>query len=104
MQNSSALGATGDAVQSLVFAAGTISGGTFTLTYNGATTGNITWSSNGTMLAYNIQFALNALSTIGLNNAAVTGTGPFTITFQNLLGANSNVTALSANVPASWAL
>ncbi len=106
VQNSAGLGATGDAVQTLTFG-GTITAGTFSLTYNGATTGPITWSSNGTMLAYNIQFALNALSTIGLANTAVTGTGPFTITFQNLLGADSNVGALGVtsslvgNVPAT---
>ncbi len=96
VQNGAGLGATGNAVQVITFG-GSITGGTFTLTYNGATTGPITWSSNGTMLAYNIQFALNALSTVGLTNAAVTGTGPFTIAFQNLLGADSNVAALSAS-------
>ena len=95
VQNSAGLGASGNAVQVLTFG-GTVTGGTFTLSFNNATTGPITWSSSGIMLASNIQYALNGLSTVGLSNAAVTGTGPFTVTFQNLLGA-TNTGPLSAN-------
>ena len=88
----------------------TLSGGTFTLTYGGATTSPITYTTAGTnlsVLTANIQAALSALSSIGLNNslvsfggAATTGsggqTGPtFSITLLNDL--TGNVVSVAAN-------
>ena len=96
------LSATGsvNAAQNLTFAttSGTIAGGTFTLTFNGATTTNITYTTAGTSfssLVANIQSALNALSTIQPNNTVVAfsslnGTNPIlTVTFVNQLGGQS---------------
>jgi hypothetical protein len=59
-------------------------GGTFTLSYNGATTAAIAYNA----AAVNVQAALTALSTIGTGNAAVAGVagGPWTVTFQGVLG------------------
>jgi hypothetical protein len=56
---------------------GTPTGGTFTLTYNGTTTGNIAY--NATPAA--VQAALVAISTIGANGAVVTGAvgGPWKV-------------------------
>jgi uncharacterized phage protein gp47/JayE len=59
----------------------TATGGTYTLTFRGETTGNIAWNAN----AATIELALEALATIGPGNVAVAGTGPFTVTFENEL-------------------
>jgi len=68
----------------------------FTLSFNGQTTGNITYSSNTTTMASNIQAALGALSNVGSANVAVTSSsGNYSITFQNAL----NVKAQPAIVP-----
>ncbi len=65
-----------NAVQTLTFSGvgGTNapSSGTFTLIFNGATTGPITYSSVATTLESNIQSALNVLSTVGGGNSFVT--------------------------------
>lgn len=53
-------------------------GGNYTLSLGGQTTSAIAHDDN----AAAIQAALVALSNIGSGNVAVTGTGPFTITFQ----------------------
>jgi subtilisin-like proprotein convertase family protein len=60
-------------------------GGSFTLTFGAATTGNIPYNAS----AVQIQAALEALSTIGKNNVKVTGNagGPFAVTFQGDLAA-----------------
>ncbi len=60
---------------------GTPTGGTFTLTYNGATTAGIAYNAAGAA----VQTALTGLSTIGAGNVAVTGSGPYTVTFQGTL-------------------
>ncbi len=73
-----------NAVQTITFG-GTVTGGTYTLTFNGQTTSAITYNAN----AATIQAALAALSTIGAGNVAVSGTGPFNVTFQNALGGQS---------------
>ena len=86
-------------VQNLVFSAssGTITGGTFTLTYNGATatatTANIAYTTAGTNfsgLITNIQNALNSLALVQPGNAVValsSAVGPaLTVMFQNQLG------------------
>ena len=81
-----------NAVQTLTFGPG-ITGGNFTLTFNGLTTAPITWNATPATLQASIQTALNALPNIGVNgallNALVAGTGPFTVTFQNGLGGTS---------------
>ena len=69
---------------------GTPNGGTFTLLYPAANGGSydaagpIAWNGTGSVLAANIQAALNAL--FGLDGAVgqvvVTGTGPFTLTYS----------------------
>lgn len=66
-----------------VVSLGTPSAGNFTLSYNGVTTGNIAY--NATSSA--VQTALTGLSTVGANNATVSGSagGPYTVTFQNAL-------------------
>src|SRR5262249_44627553 len=89
-----------NAVQTLTFTetAGTITGGTFTLTLNGATTPNISFTTAGTSyasLVANIQSALNNLATIQPNNTTVAfstlnGTNPvITVTFKNQLGSQA---------------
>lgn len=75
---------------------GTVSGGTFTLTYNGQTT---------TAIAYNaaasaVQAALQALSNIGSGNVLVTGgPGPasYTVAFTQAYENSNEVYALTAN-------
>lgn len=66
----------------------------FTLTFGGQTTASI----DDDATAAQVQAALEALSTIGAGNVAVTGgpigTGPFTVTFQGDL-ANTNVGAIT---------
>src|SRR5262249_2287564 len=73
-----------NAVQTITFG-GTITGGTFTLSFNGLTTGPITWSATAATLQTNIQNALLALPNIGTGNVAVAGPRPFTITFRGAL-------------------
>lgn len=65
---------------------GTISGGTWTITYNGQTTSALAYNA----IASAIQAALELLSTVGVGNVVVTGgpisSGVVTLTFQNDLG------------------
>lgn len=64
----------------------------FTLTFGGQTTGAIAAAAT----AATVQAALEALSTIGAGNVAVTGSagGPWTVTFKGTL-ANTNVAQLT---------
>jgi len=57
----------------------TATGGTFTLTFNGATTAAIAYNAT----AATVQTRLIALATVGMGNVAVTGSagGPWTVTF-----------------------
>lgn len=75
---------------------GTISGGTFTLTFNGQTTAPIAWNA----VAADVQAALIALSNIGPGEVGVTGgpinSAPFTVTFTFGSGA-ADVTQLTAD-------
>jgi hypothetical protein len=75
---------------------GSPTGGTFTLTLNGATTSNIAY--NATASA--VQTALEALSTIGAGNVVVTGGPgpgtPYTVQFTGALGAQ-DVTLMTAS-------
>ena len=79
-----------NAADSLTFG-GTITGGTFTLAFNGVTSNTITYSAVASTLQGNIQTALNALSSVGVsangNNSLVSVVGnSATVTFQNSLG------------------
>src|SRR5262249_2876766 len=68
--------------------------GTFTLSYNGQTTGNLNFNASPTA----VQNALQGLSTIGANNVVVTGSpGAYSVTFVGAL-AGANVNQLSANL------
>lgn len=67
-----------DEVQTVVIT-GTPTGGTFTLTFNGETTGTIAHNAN----AATVQAALTALAGIDSGEIVVTGTNPsFTLTFH----------------------
>ena len=73
----------------------TVSGsGTFTLTFGGQTTGNL---SKTTTTAAQLQSALQGLSSIGTGNVTVTGNtgGPWTVTFVGTLG-NQNVAQMTS--------
>lgn len=69
-------------------------GGDFTLTFGGQTTANISESA----AASAVQSALEALSTIGVGNVAVTGSagGPYTVTFRGELKGD-NVAQLTSS-------
>lgn len=69
-------------------------GGTFTLTMDGATTSALAYNA----AAATVQTALQALATIGSGNALVTGSagGPYTVTFASAL-ALMDVNTLSAD-------
>lgn len=74
-----------DEVQTVTIT-GSPTGGTFTLTFGGQTTSALNWNAT----AAQVQSALQALSSIGTNNALVTGgPGPgtaFTVEFTGTLG------------------
>ncbi len=77
--------------------------GTFELTFNTKNTAAIQWNAT----AGAIQTALEALSSVGVGNVWVTGTGPFTIQFQFGLGATAQaLTAIftSLGTPANASL
>ena len=77
-------GYSADAVQSLSIG-GSPTGGTFTLTFNGHTTGNIAYNANANGSS-SIQSALAALTGVGTGNVAVTGNGGiFTVRFMGSL-------------------
>ncbi|MCM6777930.1 hypothetical protein NDR87_31470 [Nocardia sp. CDC159] len=64
---------------------GSPTGGTFTLTFSGQTTANIAYNA----AAAAVESALEALSTIGTGNIAVTGSGPWACEFVgDLAGVN----------------
>lgn len=75
---------------------GSPTGGTYTLTYSGQTTGNIAF--NATAAA--VRTALEALSNVGVGNVVVTGSGPWVITFCNALANTdvANMTGSGANL------
>jgi hypothetical protein len=70
---------------------GSPTGGTFTLTYDSATTSTIAYNAS----AATVQAALIALSTIEAGNVSVSGSngGPYTVTFQG----GQNVSQLTAS-------
>jgi hypothetical protein len=65
---------------------GSPTGGTFTLTWNGLTTGMIIWKES----AGGVQKALEPLTGVGIGNVVCTGgplpATPVVVTFQNVLG------------------
>lgn len=67
-----------DEVQTVTIT-GSPTGGTFTLTYAGQTTGAIAYNAS----AATVQTALESLSNIGVGDVAVSGSagGPYTVTF-----------------------
>lgn len=66
---------------------GTPTGGTFTLSFRGATTAGLAYNA----AAATVQTALQGLSTIGSSNATVAGSagGPYTVTFAAALAATA---------------
>lgn len=72
---------------------GAPTGGTFTLSFAGATTEAIPYNADASTVRANLE----SLSTIGGGNVAVTGSagGPYVVTFQNNLG-NMDVVLISA--------
>ena len=77
---------------------GTLSGGSFTLSFNGDTTGTI---SGSTLSAATIQSALAGLANVGANNVSVTGTGPYTITFASTVTNPNVITVATSTLTAS---
>jgi hypothetical protein len=67
-------------------------GGTFTLTFDGATTAAIAYNAS----AAAVQSALEALPSINAGDVTVTGTGPYTVTFGGDL-AGTDVAAMTAS-------
>src|SRR5437660_210706 len=65
--------AAGNAFQTIttITLGGLITGGSFTVTVAGVTTGAIAWSASASTVAANIQAALDALSTVGPGNSVV---------------------------------
>lgn len=88
-------------IQTLTFG-GTPTAGTFTLTYEGATTSAITWSSTNGTLVSNIDTALEALRTIGTGGVTTAvgvmtaGIGTITVTFTGN-NAKLNVDEMTAS-------
>jgi hypothetical protein len=70
---------------------GVPTGGDFTLTFNGQTTGDIAFDA----AAAAVELAIEALSNVGAGNATVTGSagGPYTVTFGAALGNVPQMTA-----------
>lgn len=82
-----------DEVQTVTIT-GSPTGGNFTLTFSGQTTGNIAYNATATQ----VQTALAALSTVGAGNVEVAGSagGPWTVTFKGDL-AFLNVAQMTSN-------
>ncbi|HEY5315020.1 MAG TPA: hypothetical protein VIK18_20985, partial [Pirellulales bacterium] len=76
---------------------GSPTGGTFTLTYNGQTTGSIAYNAPANSGTGNVQAALAALTNIGSGNISVSGNagGPYTVEFQGTL-AGTNTSQMTA--------
>jgi hypothetical protein len=74
---------------------GSPTGGNFTLTYGGQTTGNIAYNASAT----DVQTALEALSTLAPGDVSVSGDvgGPYTVTFSSAFLAANTVTAMTSS-------
>lgn len=99
-----------DEIQTIQFAGSTTTG-TFTLDYDSSITDPITWSGTYSILATNIQTALNDLSELSEVEVVSNGSGLFTVTFagadgnknhplldvdDNSLSASTTITIVSA--------
>lgn len=77
---------------------GTVSGGNWSLTFNGVTSGNIAYNAS----AATVQTALQAMSSIGTGNVLVTGgpgpATPYVLTFAKNLGGTYQNNATVTNV------
>lgn len=91
--NAAGAGAAVNEVQVVTLTGGP-TGGTFTLTYSGQTTGTIAYNAS----AATVDAALEALSNIGAGDVAVTGSagGPWTVTFGGAL-AGTNVAQMTGS-------
>jgi hypothetical protein len=80
----------------LAKSAGVVTGGHWTLTFNGSTTTDLPWNIDGATL----QIALRALPTINGANCTVTGDGPYAVEFIGTLAglAQSLMTADAAHL------
>ena len=86
------LGSGTDEVQTVEIPA-TVGGGTFTLSYGGQTTGNLAYNASIAV----VEAALEALSTVGLGNVAVTDATPvWVVTFGGDL-ASTDASAISGD-------
>jgi hypothetical protein len=91
LENAGVPGAGTDEVQTITIG-GTPTGGTFRLSFEGATTAAIAWSATNATLIANIDAALEALPTIGTGNVTTAvgtmtaGIGTATVTFVSGLG------------------
>lgn len=80
---------------------GTPTAGSFTLTFNGSTTGAITWSATNTTLVANIDAALEALGRIGTGGVVTAvgtmtaGIGTITVTFSGTNQARRDVAQMT---------
>lgn len=82
-----------NAVQTITIS-GSPTGGTYALRFKGAVTTGIAHNAANTV----VRSALEALATIGSGNVAVTGSGPYTVTFQGALaGVPQPLLELAAN-------
>lgn len=86
-------------VQTLTFS-GSISGGSFILSFNNRQTGAIAWSSTNATLVSNIDVSLEALNTIGASGVVTAvgtmtaGIGTITVTFSGTKNAKLDVSQL----------
>jgi hypothetical protein len=91
-QNAGAPVAGTDEVVTLTFGGTITAGAVFRLTFDGITTGDITWSSTNATLVGNIDAALEALGVVGAGNVTTAvgtmtaGIGTITVTFAAGLG------------------
>jgi len=92
---------TTQAMQTICFS-GSVTGGTFTLTFNGATTAPIPWTANAAVLATSIQNALNALTPPNVVNLGNPNSDQIQFTYpgvQNTMIVNGgNLTGVNPSV------
>lgn len=89
-----AIGTGNNEIQVVTLGGTTATGGTFTLTYAGQTTGAIAYNAS----AATVEAALEALSNIGAGDVTVTGSagGPYTVEFTGALAA-TNVAVITSD-------
>jgi len=95
--------ASANEIQSVTLAkgGGSVTGGTWTLTFNGSTTTAIPWNADGAA----VELIFEALPTVGSGNGTVAGVagGPYTVEFTGAFAglAQSLMTASAANLTVS---